>query len=101
MPHTEQSLTEAIENLTRGEIAAIERHYGNSIDGGKLSGTDLTAAVVWAYERRGAAGDARLSWADLDAWTLKQLNEYFTPEEIETDPAEPETEQGKGDTPGE
>lgn len=102
---TEQSLTEAIESLTVGEIRVIERHYGRSLDSGQLSGTDLTVAVVWALERRKALGPGHAGklpdWADLDSWTMKRLNAYFTPEAIETDAAEPETEQGKGDTPGE
>lgn len=98
MSNIDMSLTEAIENLTVGEVRAIETHLGKSLDGGKLSGTDLTTAVVWAYERRndlkGNSGK-RTDWHDLDQYTLKQLGSYFASEEIEIDPAEPETEQGK------
>ena len=98
----EASLTESIEGLTVGEVRAIERHYGRSLDGGQLSGTDLTVAVIWAMERRRALseGQAKLpAWESFDAWTMKQVNGYFAAEAIEPDPADPETEQGKGDTP--
>lgn len=99
---TEQSLTEAIESLTVGEVAQIERHFGRTLDGGLLSGTDLTVSVVWALERRKALAEnaAKLPvWKDLDDWSMKRLNAYFTPEAVEVDADEPETEQGKGDTP--
>lgn len=99
---TEQSLTEAIENLTVGEVGQIERHYGRSLDSGKLSGTDLTVAVVWALERRrGLAANAPKlpTWGDFQDWTMKRLNAYFPPEEVEVDPNNPETAEGKDDTP--
>lgn len=99
---TEQSLTEAIESLTVGEVRVIERHFGNSLDSGKLSGTDLTVAVIWALERRRGLREnlPKLpDWKDLDTWTMKDVNGYFSPEAVEVDPAEPETEQGKDAAP--
>lgn len=101
-PQTEMSLTEAIEGLTVGEVGKIESHFGRSLDSGKLSGTDLTVAVVWALERRRALREnaPKLpNWSDLDPWTMRQLNSYFPPEAVEVDPAEPETAEGKDDTP--
>lgn len=98
---TEMSLTEAIESLTVGEVQAIERHYGRTFDGGKLSGTDLTVAVIWALERRGTTGKDRPDWSAYNDWSMKRVNAYFPEEPIEVDPDAPETEQGKGDTPGE
>lgn len=95
----QMALQEALENLTVGEVAAIERHFGRTLDGGKLSGTDLTVAAVWATERRRLLGQPdRPDWRDLDDWTMKQLNAYFEPEAIEVDPSDPETDQGKGDS---
>jgi hypothetical protein len=99
---TDVSLAEAIEGLTVGEVAKIERHYGRSLDGGKLSGTDLTVSVVWALERRRALKDGAPKlpdWKDLEDWTMKQLNSYFPPEAVEVDPASPETAEGKDATP--
>lgn len=99
---TDQSLTEAIEGLTVGEVAQIERHFGRSLDSGQLSGTDLTVAVVWSLERRKALATnaERLpNWKDLDSWTMKRLNAYFPPEAVELDPDTPETPEGKDDTP--
>ena len=99
---TEQSLTEAIEGLTVGEVRSIESHFGRSLDSGKLSGTDLTVAVVWALERRRGLKDnaPKLpTWGDFDAWTMKRLNGYFPPEAVEVDPNNPETAEGKDDTP--
>lgn len=101
-PQTDMSLTEAIEGLTVGEVGQIERHYGRSLDSGKLSGTDLTVAVVWALERRRAlaANAPKLpNWADFQDWTMKRLNSYFPPEAVEVDPNAPETAEGKGATP--
>lgn len=94
------SLNEALEGLTVGEVRSIERHYGKTLEGGDISGTDLTVGVAWAYERRSAlATSVSLpDWGSFDSWTMKQLNGYFSPEEIEVDPDDPETEAGKGDT---
>lgn len=106
---TEMSLTEAIESLTVGEVAAIERHFGRSLDGGKLSGTDLTVATVWALERRawhandttrtGGPEGRKPDWTTFDSWTMKRLNGYFSPDPVEVDPDAPETAAGKGDSP--
>lgn len=100
---TEQSLTEAIESLTVGEVRVIERHYGRSLDGGQLSGTDLTVSVVWALERRRALAEGVTGklpdWKDLDDWSMKRLNGYFAPEAVEVNAEEPETAEGKGGTP--
>ena len=108
---TEQSLTEAIESLTVGEVRVIERHFGNSLDSGKLSGTDLTVAVIWALERRawmahettrqGAPERRKPDRSDFDSWSMKRVNAYFSPEAVEVNPEEPETAEGKGDTPDE
>lgn len=108
---TEQSLTEAIESLTVGEVRVIERHFGNSLDSGKLSGTDLTVAVIWALERRawqardttrtGGPEGRKPDWSDYDSWSMKRVNAYFSPEAVEVSPAEPETAEGKDDTPDE
>lgn len=106
---TEQSLTEAIESLTVGEVRVIERHFGRSLDSGQLSGTDLTVAVIWALERRawhvsdtprqGGPEGRKPDWADFDHWSMKQVNAYFSPEAVEADEDNPETDQGKGDAP--
>jgi hypothetical protein len=89
------SLQEAMEMLTVGEVQGIERHYGRSMESGNLSGTDLTAGVVWALERRKFTGKDKPDWSVFEGWTMKNLNDYFEPEEIEVEPADPETEQGK------
>lgn len=98
---TEQSLTEAIEGLTVGEVRVIERHYGKSLDSGQLSGTDLTVAVIWSLERRRALTEnrPRPDWRDFDSWTMKQVNGYFAPEPVEVDDDAPETPAGKGGGP--
>lgn len=92
------SLQEAAENLTVAEVRAIERHYGKSLDSGDISGTDLNVGLIWALERREAlaANSGLPSWDSFDNWTMKELNSYFTPEEEEVIPSEPETESGKG-----
>lgn len=92
------SLKEAMEMLQVGEVRAIERYYGKTFDGGEISGTDLTVAVVWAHERRKAFGDSTLKmpdWIDFDTWTLRQLNGYFEADEVEIDPEDPDTDSGK------
>lgn len=63
----------------------------------QLSGTALTVALIWAHERRAKLGQPdRPDWDDFDSWTMRQVNDYFAPEEIEVEPSEPETESGKG-----
>lgn len=96
---TDMSLTEAIESLTVGEVQTIERHYGRTLDGGKLSGTDLTVAVIWALERRRALAEKAAKLPDWNAfgdWSMKRVNGYFPEEAVEADPAEPESAEGKG-----
>lgn len=93
------SLSEAMELLTVGEIQAMERHYERSFESGKLSGTDLTAGVVWALERRNDLKENKTltNWSDIENWTMKNLDAYFVPEAIEVDPSNPESDEGKGD----
>lgn len=92
------SLAEAMESLTVAEVAAIERHYGGEFGGDGITSTQLTVGVAWALERRRLLGqDSRPDWKDFDGWTLKQLNGYFLPEQLEVDPSDPETAEGKGD----
>lgn len=92
------SLQEAVENLTVGEVEAIERHYGKDFPD-KLSGTNVAASVAWAFERRRLLGHPdRPDWDAMSAWTIKDLNTYFEAESIEVDPEDPETPEGKGDT---
>jgi hypothetical protein len=101
MTTTKRSLQECLEMLTVGEARAIEKHYGKTLDGGELSGTDLTVGVAWAFERRRALAEnleAMPEWPHFDDWTMKQLNDYFEPEADELDPEEPTTDEGKGDT---
>lgn len=93
-------LMEAIELLTGTETQAVERHYGRSVDGGELSGTDLTIGVVWAWERRRALReDFKLpTWAEISEWTIRDLNGYFAKEELEADEEDPQGDQGKDDS---
>lgn len=97
-----RSLEESVELLTLGETMAIEGHFGKSIDGG-MSAIELTAGVIWAFERRndlkGTSGK-RTDWHDIEAMKLRDLKTYFADEEIDIDPDDPETEQGKDDSLG-
>lgn len=92
------SVKEAVEGLTVGEVRVIERHFQKEMN--DLSGTEQTVATVWAYERRRTlgTGEGRPDWDDFDNWTMKQLGEYFADEEIELDPSNPETNEGKDDS---
>lgn len=93
---TKLSVQGALEGLTVGEVRAVERRFEGGID--KLTGTELTAGLMWAYERRRfLAGelDVKPEWPDVEGWTVKQINEYFAAEDDDED--DPETAEGKGD----
>lgn len=94
---TRLPLTEAMDVLTVAEVLTIERHFDRDLS--KLSGTALTSAVAWAHERRRTLGQAdRPDWAQINGWSMKRLNDYFAPEPVEIDEADPETTAGKDDT---
>lgn len=90
-------MSEASEMLTNGEIGLIERRYGVHFDPDKMSPVSMMAGIIWAMERRKpvAKGVKRFDWADVDAMTMKQDEDYFAPEPIELDPDDPETDSGK------
>lgn len=100
-PQTEVTFQEACELLTVAEVRGIENHYGKSLDGGKMSATEMTVGVIWAWERRRALAEDQRGklpdWKALDDWTVKRTQNYFTSEPIEVDPSEPDTDQGKDD----
>lgn len=98
MSSKEYSLSEAMEVLTVGEVQGMERHYGRTLDSGSLSGTDLTAGVVWALERRNGSGKDKFDWKDVEGFTMKALNDYFLPEEVEVDETNPDGDEGKDDS---
>jgi hypothetical protein len=98
MSAKEYSLSEAMEVLTVGEVQGMERHYGRTLDSGNLSGTDLTAGVVWALERRTGSGKDKFDWKDVESFTMKALNDYFLPEAVEVDEDSPESDEGKGES---
>lgn len=85
--------------LTIGEVNAIQRHFGQEIGAG-LFGMELVSGVLWALERRAAleANEKLVSWAEVDALPLGNLNDYFRPDEIEADDSAPESESGKDST---
>lgn len=100
---TELTLREASEALTLGETRKIEQHFGGgfgaSPEQGGLRSTDTVAGLIWALERRRdlAEGATKLTeWADLDGWTLREVNAYFADEPLEADDDAPETLEGKG-----
>ena len=97
-----QSLAEAMELLTIGEIETIERHYEGKPFPNGLSPMSLTASVIWALERRRALRENAPKlpdWSDVSKWTLSRIGEYFADEELEIDPSEPETDEGKEGSP--
>lgn len=91
------SVQEALEIITVAEVHYIENHYGKAME--SLTGTSLTAGVALVLERRKGQGpDGKLiNWVGIDSWSMKQLNDYFAAEEIEVDPNDPESDEGKGD----
>ena len=88
--------------LTLGEANAIQRHYGHEMGQG-LYGIELTAGVIWALERRSnlAASEKFVTWDQVEAIPLGDLNDYFIPEQIDVDETTPETESGKDSAPSE
>jgi hypothetical protein len=88
-------LSVAAEELLGWEVLAIERHYGAGME--NLSGSTLLIGCVWAFSNR---TDAKRSWVDVEAMSLKTLGAFFAPEPA---PASPEeagadfpTEAGSG-----
>ena len=96
-----RSVQDSLEGLTVGEVRAIEKRYGSGLD--KLTGTEMTAGLVWAYERRRhLAGEieSRMEWPDVELWTMRQVNEYFAAEPDDVDDDDPESAEGKDDSNG-
>lgn len=95
---TRLTVSEAIDLLTIGEVGMIERRHGKNFD--DLSGTMMTASLIWAMERRKPG--VKFNWTDVEAFTFKKVGDYFKPEPVEDiDPDAPVSESGKDDTAGE
>lgn len=92
------SLQEALESLTVGEVRSIEKNYGGGIN--DLTGTELTAGVIRALERRRFhAGEieTRMEWPDVEQLTMTQLGDYFAKRAAaDVNDDEPESAEGKG-----
>lgn len=104
-------MSEAADMLTLGEIGCIEKHFRKSFvstkdddfegyDEGSLSALDQMSGVIWAMERRKPRPPESkpFSWADVEAFTMRQATDYFAPEPIELDDRDPETDSGKDDS---
>ncbi len=94
-------LQEAIEISTGAEIRAAEKRLGVGLDDDTVTSTDVMVAVAWIHDRRRAfrEGQDRPTWEEINEWTLRELRDYFTEEEVEIDPERPETIEGKDDSP--
>lgn len=94
------TMSEAAEMLTIGEIGLIEKRYGQHFGSDEMSAVSQMAGVIWAFERRRVLGaGGKFAWADVDAMTMKDCNDYFAPEPVEADEADPDSESGKGEQP--
>jgi hypothetical protein len=87
------TLEESIKRLTIGETKHLERASGKTM--GDLSGPEMTAGVIYLFKRREALAQG------LEFPTLGEAEAYFSPEEIEVDPEDPETPSGKDSTSSE
>jgi hypothetical protein len=84
--------------LSGWDEIAIEKAFGEDFLTLRKRGTTMVRALVFvAFKRQGQKHDeAYRSAMDMP---MSDLENYFAEEEPELDPSEPETDQGKGDTP--
>ena len=89
-PTADVPLSVAAEELTGFEVLAIERRFGASLEA--LGGVSVLVGAVWALENRDGA---KVSWAAVEARTLRELNGYFPPEPDNAEEEDPGTHLGK------
>lgn len=94
MSNEKISIKEAMELLTVGEVFAIERHFGKTLDGGQMSAMEVAAGAIYCLERRRSGPS--YTWAHVEAMPLGDVNTYFRPEEMDADPDDPDSDEGKG-----
>lgn len=97
-PSTDLTVNEFVESLTGHEEDAILQHFGADVLV-LLSTRPMTCGRSLIYvDRKRQGDDNNAAVAHAKGLPMRQVDAYFTPEPIELDDDEPESEPGKGDS---